>query len=53
MKTLLRKCPTCLTYTLKAACPRCGATTVMALPARYSPQDRYGHYRRRLRETQG
>lgn len=53
MKTLLLKCQACGSYTLKELCPSCGEATVMALPARYSPQDRYGHYRRRLRESQG
>lgn len=39
---------TCGTYTLKAACPSCGKTTRRSGPARFSPEDRYGEYRRRM-----
>lgn len=49
MKTLLRKCSSCREYTLKDPCPKCGGTTVMTMPAKYSPEDRYGEYRRRLK----
>ncbi|HKZ98495.1 MAG TPA: RNA-protein complex protein Nop10 [Thermoplasmata archaeon] len=50
MRTLLRICRACARYTLRDACPSCGAATAMPLPARYSPEDRYGKYRRRLRK---
>lgn len=50
MKTLLMKCASCRTYTLRATCPSCGGTTFMAMPAKYSPEDRYGVYRRRLKK---
>ncbi|MDD3621666.1 MAG: RNA-protein complex protein Nop10 [Methanofollis sp.] len=33
-------------YTLFSRCPVCGGPTRTAHPARYSPQDRYGAYRR-------
>jgi H/ACA ribonucleoprotein complex subunit 3 len=36
-------------YTLKDACPACGKPTARAGPAKYSPQDAYGAYRRRLK----
>ncbi|MBU1158697.1 MAG: RNA-protein complex protein Nop10 [Candidatus Thermoplasmatota archaeon] len=49
MKTLLMKCPSCRSYTLRATCPKCGGTTFMSMPAKYSPEDRYGEYRRRLK----
>ncbi len=49
MKTLLRKCPACKAYTLAEKCPKCGGTTFMPIPAKYSPEDRYGEYRRRLK----
>jgi len=49
MKTLLRKCSSCREYTLKEPCPKCGGTTFMTMPAKYSPEDRYGKYRRRLK----
>ncbi len=50
MKTLLRKCSACGAYTLKEQCPKCGGTTFMPGPAKYSPEDRYGVYRRRLKK---
>ncbi|HJX04911.1 MAG TPA: RNA-protein complex protein Nop10 [Thermoplasmata archaeon] len=54
MRSLLRKCPSCTQYTLRETCPKCGGTTLMPIPAKYSPEDRYGEYRRRLkREMSG
>ncbi len=50
MKTLLRKCSSCREYTLREQCPKCGGTTLMTMPAKYSPEDRYGEYRRRLKK---
>ncbi len=49
MKTLLRKCGACRAYTLMGTCPKCGGATFMPIPAKYSPEDRYGEYRRRLK----
>jgi len=49
MRSLMRVCREDRTYTLREVCPRCGAATVAPLPARYSPEDRYGKYRRRLK----
>ncbi|OPY33208.1 MAG: Ribosome biogenesis protein Nop10 [Methanomassiliicoccales archaeon PtaU1.Bin124] len=48
MKTSLRKCRNCDEYTLKDVCPRCGQSTIVPIPARYSPEDRWGKYRRML-----
>ena len=45
----IRRCLKDRTYTLLQACPVCGAPTVTAHPARFSPQDRYGRYRRSAR----
>lgn len=50
MKTALRKCPVCRAYTLKDVCPKCGGATLMPMPAKYSPDDKYGVYRRRLKK---
>lgn len=50
MKTHLRKCPACRRYTLAATCPQCKGATLMPIPAKYSPEDRYGEYRRRLKK---
>ncbi|MCG7843970.1 MAG: RNA-protein complex protein Nop10 [Methanomassiliicoccales archaeon] len=53
MKTTLRRCDKCHEYTLKNACPRCGSKTLTPIPPRFSPDDRYGEYRRRARQQQG
>lgn len=53
MRTLLRVCRACSQYTLRDECPRCGGQTVVPLPPRYSPEDRYGEYRRRLKLSRG
>jgi len=50
MRTSLRKCPECQEYTLGEICHRCGSKTIVPIPPRYSPEDRYGEYRRRLRK---
>ncbi len=49
-KMALRRCPDCGEYTLDEHCTRCGRSTERAGPARYSPEDRYGHYRRALKK---
>lgn len=36
-------------YTLQEACPTCGKATAQPGPAKYSPEDRFGHYRRKLK----
>ncbi|HDP97459.1 MAG TPA: RNA-protein complex protein Nop10 [Euryarchaeota archaeon] len=49
MKTSLRRCGACGAYTLSERCPKCDLPTVMPMPARYSPEDRLGKYRRAMR----
>jgi H/ACA ribonucleoprotein complex subunit 3 len=41
VKSHLKRCPVCYTYTLKARCPRCDAKTVAAHPPKFSPDDKY------------
>jgi len=36
-------------YTLSPKCPTCGVNTARAGPAKYSPEDPYGAYRRKLK----
>jgi H/ACA ribonucleoprotein complex subunit 3 len=48
MKTLMYKCKECDAYTLEQTCPKCGSRTQNPIPARFSPEDHYGKYRRRL-----
>lgn len=40
-------------YTLETQCPACGGSTRPAAPARYTPGDPYGSYRRATRRSQG
>ena len=47
-ESLLRVCRSCDRYTMAANCPNCHAATRSPHPARFSPQDKYGIYRRRL-----
>ncbi|HTY89992.1 MAG TPA: RNA-protein complex protein Nop10 [Methanocella sp.] len=46
MKTKMKKCAQCGTYTFNSVCPKCGGKTINPVPARYSPLDVYGKYRR-------
>jgi len=45
----MRKCLNCGTYTLRESCIRCGGPTNRVKPARFSPEDRYGKYRRMMK----
>ncbi|MHA2003593.1 MAG: RNA-protein complex protein Nop10 [Candidatus Thorarchaeota archaeon] len=51
----LFKCTDCDRYTLEEEkCPVCGGSVVSPQPPKYSPQDRYGEYRRKAkRKTRG
>ncbi|HOT06060.1 MAG: Ribosome biogenesis protein Nop10 [Methanosaeta sp. PtaB.Bin039] len=48
MRSKILRCPACDSYTLKEICPNCGTATRGTRPARFSPEDRYGKYRRAL-----
>ncbi|WP_010478770.1 RNA-protein complex protein Nop10 [Thermococcus zilligii] len=52
MHSRIKKCPKCGRYTLKETCPVCGEKTRVAHPPRFSPEDPYGEYRRRLKREQ-
>lgn len=43
-------CKACADYTLQETCPRCGGKAVQNTPAKFSPEDNYGAYRRKLRQ---
>jgi len=45
MKNLIFRCPKCYKYTMDVKCPQCGGGTIMAAPAKYSPDDKYARYR--------
>ena len=44
----MKKCPTCKTYTMKEACPKCGTKTEGAHPFKFSleKEKKYGKYRK-------
>ncbi|MFW9907348.1 MAG: RNA-protein complex protein Nop10 [Candidatus Thorarchaeota archaeon] len=47
----LFKCTVCNAYTLSdKTCPECGSSVKSPAPPRYSPQDKYGEYRRRAKK---
>jgi H/ACA ribonucleoprotein complex subunit 3 len=46
MRSSMKRCPECREYSLNDIC-KCGKATITPLPAKYSPDDRYGEYRRR------
>jgi len=48
----MKYCKTCQRYTLEDICPYCHQKTCRAEPARFSPQDTYGGYRRKLKLRQ-
>ncbi|MCL2143054.1 MAG: RNA-protein complex protein Nop10 [Methanomassiliicoccaceae archaeon] len=53
MPSILKKCSVCGEYTMNDVCG-CGSPAITALPAKYSPDDRYGEYRRKaIREEYG
>ena len=50
MKGKIRKCVVCGAYTLRQdKCPYCGGPVKSPHPARFSPEDKYGKYRRILK----
>jgi H/ACA ribonucleoprotein complex subunit 3 len=42
-------CKKCKIYTLNKICKNCNQNTILKNPPRFSPQDRYGKYRRELK----
>ncbi len=42
----IRKCPKCNIYVLDEKCPICGERTIRPIPPKFSPEDKYGKYRR-------
>jgi len=50
MKHIL-KCEKCGKYTLKEKC-ECGGKSFIARPPKYSPEDKYGKYRRQVKKPE-
>ncbi len=53
MRSKILRCRECNLYSMKENCPKCGRPTSITRPARYSPEDRYGKYRRALIQEAG
>ncbi|MGB7968781.1 MAG: RNA-protein complex protein Nop10 [Methanobacterium sp.] len=49
MKFKMKKCKSCGEYTLTDKCP-CGGEVGVIYPPKYSPEDKYGKYRRMLKK---
>jgi H/ACA ribonucleoprotein complex subunit 3 len=47
----MRKCLACKVYTFKEKCPRCEGETSSPQPPKFSPDDRFGKYRRKAMKT--
>ena len=50
MKMKMKKCKSCNVYTIKDICPVCGGGLNVVYPPKYSIEDKYGKYRRKLKE---
>lgn len=46
----IKKCPECKIYTFKENCPRCGKKTRRVIPPKFSPEDKWGDYRRMMKK---
>jgi len=44
----MKKCLSCKIYTFKEVCPKCNSKTSNPRPPRFSPEDKYGKWRRKL-----
>jgi H/ACA ribonucleoprotein complex subunit 3 len=52
MKMKMKRCRSCKEYTLKDECLYCGGEVGVIYPPKYSPEDKYGKYRRILKKQQ-
>ena len=50
MKMKMKKCRSCGEYTIQESCPYCEGTVGVVYPPKYSPEDKYGKYRRLLKK---
>jgi len=50
MKMKMRRCNSCNLYTIKDVCPNCNGDLNVIYPPKYSIEDKYGKYRRKLKK---
>jgi len=48
----IRKCEKCRIYTLKEVCRKCGSAAASPHPLRFSPEDKWGEWRRKAKMKQ-
>ncbi|MDR1945134.1 MAG: RNA-protein complex protein Nop10 [Candidatus Peribacteria bacterium] len=53
MKMKMHKCNSCGIYTMKQDCPKCNGNLNVIYPPKYSIEDKYAKYRRKLKEELG
>ena len=46
------QCPKCKKYTMNDKCEVCNVPTVKPKPPKYSPEDKYGKFRRETKEQE-
>jgi len=46
----IKKCFRCMIYTLKDRCPKCEMITISPHPLRFSPEDKWGEWRRKVKQ---
>jgi H/ACA ribonucleoprotein complex subunit 3 len=46
-------CKKCDIYTMKGTCKKCDEKTLTPKPARFSPEDKWGKWRRQAKKEQG
>jgi len=51
MAAQILKCQQCKSYSLSEKCS-CGGIRIPVLPPKYSPDDKYGAYRRKYKEEE-
>ena len=52
MKTQILRCTNCGTYTMNNLCPKCNSECITTKPAKFSLEDKYGKYRRLVKENE-
>ncbi|PIN76681.1 ribosome biogenesis protein [Candidatus Woesearchaeota archaeon CG10_big_fil_rev_8_21_14_0_10_36_11] len=45
-------CSVCKLYTIRDTCPTCGIKTILPKPPKFSPEDKYGNYRRKVKREE-
>ncbi|MDP7506040.1 MAG: RNA-protein complex protein Nop10, partial [Candidatus Woesearchaeota archaeon] len=52
MANAILKCKECGQYTMEKNCPKCNGEAVSVIPAKFSPEDKYGKYRRAQKQKE-